>query len=240
MQLTPEDRAFLDTYEPSDFPRPSVTVDLVVFTVIDSDLKVLLVQRDQPPFRTHWALPGGFVQVGDGASQGESLEQAAERELVTETGLPQGRSYLEQLYTFGRPGRDPRMRVITVAYTALVRPDLAPLVAGDDAADARWFSVEHGLPSLAFDHAEILEKGTERLRNKLDYSPVGFRLVAETFTIAELRGVHEAVMGGTYDPGNFRRRFNRMLSDGLIELAEGKRQTSRRPAKVYRFVSELR
>ena len=230
--------AFLASYRKNTYPKPSVTVDLLIFTVFDSDLKVLLIERDGHPFQGHWALPGGFVDVGDGyENQGESIEDAAARELKEETNLPDGASWLEQLYTFGDPGRDPRMRVISVAFMALIRPDFARLVtAGDDARDARWFSVQHELPeALAFDHDHILDVGLKRIRGKIDYSPVAFRLVPPTFTIAELRGVHEAVKGTTYDPGNFRRRFRRMQTDGIIELALGKRQTSRRPAKVYRF-----
>lgn len=233
-----DESSFLKDYRNNTWPKPSVTVDLVIFTVYDSDLKVLLIERDGHPFQGRWALPGGFVDVGDAYDdQGESLEDAAARELREETGLPDGASWLEQLYTFGNPGRDPRMRIISVAYYALIRPDLARLVtAGDDARDARWLSVQHELPRpLAFDHDHVVDVGVRRIRGKIDYSPIAFRLVPPTFTIAELRGVHEAVKGTTYDPGNFRRRFRRMQTDGIIEQAPGKRQTSRRPAKVYRF-----
>ncbi len=222
------------------YPKPSVTVDIVIFTVLDTDLKVLLIERGAAPFKGKWALPGGFVQVGPTArNQGEALETAAHRELSEETGLPQGQIFLEQLYTFGTPGRDPRGRVITVAYYALVRPHLVPLIsAGTDAAKARWWSVSDELPSfeLAFDHRRILDVAVERMRGKIDYAPIAFELVPATFTIAELRQVYEAIKGTTYDPGNFRRRFNRMLTDRVIEKAPGKRQTASKPAKVYRFV----
>ncbi len=229
-----------EAYRPDDYPRPSVTVDIVIFTVLDGDLKLLLIQRGEPPFEGRWALPGGFVRVGDAmADRGEGLDEAAARELAEETGLPEGSAYLAQLHCFGAPDRDPRMRVITVAYYALVRPDLVPLVqAGSDAREARWFSVaEEVKPDrLAFDHAEILEVAVERLRQQLEMAPIAFELVPATFTIAELRAVHEAVMGVTYDPGNFRRRFMRMITDGIIEQAPGKRPTGTKPAKVYRFV----
>jgi len=233
----PEDAEFLAEYRRKARPAPAVTVDLVVFTVRDADLKLLLIERKGMPFRGAWALPGGFVRVGDAFSdQGEDLETAAHRELSEETGLPQGTTYLEQLYTFGRAGRDPRMRVITVAWYALIRPDLAPLVtAGSDAADARWFSLTALPEALAFDHDEILAKAVARIRGKIDYAPIAFDLVPETFTIAELRAVYEAIKGAEYDPGNFRRRFKRMVTDGVVVLAPGKRHTARRPAAVYAF-----
>ena len=222
------------------YPRPSVTVDLLIFTVLDADLKVLLIRRGAPPFQGSWALPGGFVNVREGRkNQGEDLEHAAHRELAEETGLPHGRVFLEQLYTFGKAGRDPRGRVITVAYYALVRPGLVPLVkAGTDAAEARWVSVSEELSGyeLAFDNDEILTTGLERIRGKIDYAPLAFELVPDTFTVAELRAVYEAIKGTAYDAGNFRRRFVRMQTDGIIEQAPGKRHTASKPASVYRFV----
>lgn len=218
------------------FPRPAVAVDLVIFTVIDTDLKILLIERGQGPYQGQWALPGGFVRVGDGVvEQGESVEEAAHRELEEETGLPRGAAYLEQLYTFGQPYRDPRMRVISVAWYALVRPDLAPLItAGTDAAAARWCSLQQ-LPALAFDHDQIVQVALDRIRGKIDYTPVAFELVPPTFTVAELRQVYEAIHATEYDRGNFRRRFKRMIDSGLIEQAPGKRQTASKPARVYRF-----
>ncbi|MCB9673898.1 MAG: NUDIX hydrolase [Alphaproteobacteria bacterium] len=220
----------------AQFPKPSVTVDLVVCTVIDADLKILLIQRGEPPFAGAWALPGGFVRVGDTFDdQGESLEEAARRELVEETGLKLDRAWLEQVGAFGQPHRDPRMRIISVAYTALVRPTLAPLVgAGSDAADARWFS-STALPTLAFDHDAIVRAAHAHLQARIDTSAIAFELVPETFTVAELRGVYRAILGADQDPGNFRRRFRRLQTDGLIEEAPGQRPTSTKPAKVYRF-----
>lgn len=221
-----------------DYPRPSVAVDLVVFTILDADLKVLLVRRGEAPKKGGLALPGGFVRVGmTPKDQGESLDAAAARELLEETGLPPERCFLEQLYTFGDPGRDSRGRVISVAYYALIRPGLAALVrAGGDAAGALWVSVsELDLTALAFDHGRILAVGLERIRGKLDHSDIAFALVPETFTIPELRAVHEVVKGRAYDKGNFRRKFQRMLEDGVIEETVGKRITGAKPAKVYRF-----
>jgi len=245
---TDEER-FLEHYRPGDFPRPSVTVDLVVFTVIDKLLHVLFVRRNEHPFKGSWALPGGFVRVSDDRKdQGEDLDEAAHRELLEETGLSHTASasvFLEQVRTFGRPGRDPRMRVISVAYYALVRPTLVPLIrAGGDVSHAKWFDVaelvesKKGRPELAFDHAEILDAALARMRADLDRTAIAFELVPETFTIQELRAVHEAIRGETLDPGNFRKRFLRLIEDGVIEPARGKRPTASKPASVYRFVRE--
>jgi 8-oxo-dGTP diphosphatase len=234
---------FLQDYwsRPHDHPRPSVTVDLVIFTVIDCDLKVLLIQRRDHPCKGQWALPGGFVEVGDAfQDQGEDLDTAAHRELAEETALsPEilhaNNVHLEQLYTFGKAGRDPRIRVVSVAYYALVPSSLAPLVrAGDDAASAAWHSVS-SIQTLAFDHNQILQKGVERIQGKIDYSPIAFNLLPQTFTVTELREVYEAIKGQSYDHSNFRRRFKRMLADGIIQPAPGKRLTTGKPASVYRF-----
>ena len=239
---SPEEERFLEKYRPAAFPRPSVTVDLVILTVQDKDLKVLLVQRNEHPFKGRWALPGGFVRVSDDRTdQGEDLDAAALRELEEETGLsPEacGRFFLEQVKTFGRPGRDPRMRVNSVAYFALVRSELVPLIrAGGDVAHAKWFSVAElpGEDALAFDHAEVLQATLDKARADLDRSTIAFELVSETFTIQELRAVHEAIRGEALDPGNFRKKFLRMIEDGHIEVARGKRATASKPASVYRF-----
>src|SRR5262249_51893450 len=157
----PGEAEFLRRYRPADFPRPSVTVDIAAFSVIDAELRVLLVRRGEHPFKGAWALPGGFVRVGDAhRDQGEDLDAAAARELEEETALPVADVYLEQLGAFGRAGRDPRMRVITIAYYALIRPDLVPLVkAGGDAAIAEWVSVGALKDArLAFDHHEIVQR----------------------------------------------------------------------------------
>lgn len=238
-----EEEVFLEAFRQARYARPAVTVDLVILTVLDADLKVLLIERNVPPFKGKRALPGGFVRVGDAyEDQGEDLQSAAQRELEEETGLPTSSVYLEQLYTFGKAGRDPRMRVISVAYFALVRPDLAPFVeAGGDARNAAWVSVGRlGAAPLAFDHREIIEVALRRIRGKLSYSSIAFELVPRSFSIAELRAVYEVVDGTTYDPGNFRRRFLRMIDEGIIERVEGRRITASRPAKVYRFVRERR
>lgn len=242
---------FLANYKARDYPRPSVTVDLAIFTIIDSILHVLLITRGGHPYRLCKAAPGGFLNVvtpedergpdyDPKTDQGEDLEACAHRELEEETKLPKGSCYLEQLYTFGKAGRDPRTRVISVAYVALVRPTLAALVvAGDDALDARWYPVQEILDSrgvLAFDHDEILDMAVKRIRGKIDYAPIAFDLVPETFTATELRVVYEAVKGKAYDAKNFYRRFRRMQADGIIVPAPGKRPSGTKHSAVYRFV----
>ncbi len=234
----PTEAEFLRNYRPSDFPRPSVTVDIAAFSVIDAELRVLLVRRGEHPFRGAWALPGGFVRVGDGRrDQGEDLDEAAMRELEEETALKPTAVYLEQLGAFGRAKRDPRMRVITVAYFALIRPDLVPLVkAGGDAASAEWVQVDALTPpDLAFDHHEIIRQAVERIAERIDSTSIARSLVPATFTIPELRHVHALLGGKPQDPGNFRRKFERLLEDGIIEQAPGKRLTASKPAAVYRF-----
>ncbi len=207
-----------------DYPRPAVTVDVVAFTVREERLHVLLIQRQRAPFAGAWALPGGFVGME------EPLEAAAARELAEETGV-QG-AYLEQLYTYGDPDRDPRGRVITVAYFALIPAD-APVRAegGDDAAQARWFPM-NDLPPLAFDHAEIIAYALRRLRYKLEYTAVGFQLLPETFTLTELQRVYEIILGEKLDKRNFRRRI---LRAGVIEPTPHFRGGEGRPARLYRY-----
>ena len=206
-----------------DYPRPSVTADVVVFTLRENDLQVLLVRRKYPPFEGMWAIPGGFVDID------ESLEDAALRELEEETGIRD--VYLEQLYTFGRPDRDPRGRVITVAYFALAPADALRPRAGDDAAEARFWSI-YDLPPLAFDHADILPYALQRLRYKLEYTAVGFQLLPESFTLSELQAAYEVILGEELDKRNFRRKI---LSAGVIEETGRLRVGEGRPAKLYRF-----
>jgi 8-oxo-dGTP diphosphatase len=155
--------------------------------------------------------------------------------------LATGSAYLEQLYTFGDAYRDPRMRVITVAYYALVGPDLITTIrAGSDAADARWLPVSKLAElALAFDHQHIVDCALERIRGKLDYSDIAFALVRDQFTISELRAVHEIIESQKLDPGNFRRRINRLLETGWIREASGKRPTSKRPAQLYCYVDDV-
>jgi len=238
----PESEAeFLASYDPSEFERPSVTVDVVLISVFDGALYTLVLRRSEHPHRGRYALPGGFVGMR------ESLESAARRVLATKTGL--SGLYLEQLYTFADPDRDPRTRVITVAYYALV--DRARFdesrATHPEATVARvrvpWEG-ETGGPvtiedengralELAFDHDDVLGMAVKRLRGKLDYSPIGFQLLPETFTLLDLMQVHETVSGRPLNKDSFRRR---MLSSEQLE-ATGERQqdVGHRPAELYRF-----
>ena len=219
--------------------RPAVTVDLVIFSVIDSELKVLLHQREDQPFRGTWSLPSEGLRVRHVGDQGESIEDAAQRTLTQETGLPVHSCFMQQLHTFGRAGRDPRMRVISIAWVALVRPNLAAQVpSGDRQTTSQWFSVSEEVPwmRLAFDHAEILAMGAEQVGRTIDDSSLACRLVPHLFTVAELQSVYETTQHRRWDPRNFRRRFQRMVSDGIIVESPGKRHRGKaRPANVWRF-----
>jgi 8-oxo-dGTP diphosphatase len=201
-----------------------VTVDIVIFSLRDDALQVLLIQRGIPPFVGRWALPGGFVL------ENESVEAAARRELEEETGVRD--VYLEQLYTFGDPGRDPRGRIVTVAYYALLTKEAVPLLAGTDAGAARWMPARKH-PPLAFDHDRILDYALERLVNKLEYTTVGFKLLPTKFTLSQLQRVYETVLGRTLDKRNFRRKL--ALLDVLTPLQEWVRDGRSRPAQLYRF-----
>ena len=200
-----------------------VAVDIVVFTVHEQTLKVLLIERGIAPFKGLYALPGGFVLAE------ETLEQAAFRELFEETGTKD--VYLEQLYTFGDPHRDPRGRVVTVAYYALVTTDKSPLLAGTDAAAAGWYPVS-ALPPLAFDHGKIVEYAVDRLRNKLEYTNVGFQLLPAKFTLSALQALHEAILGKPLDKRNFRRK---VLGLGLVKPSKEMQATGRKPARLFSF-----
>src|SRR3990172_11783381 len=200
------------TYE---YPRPALTVDLAIFTIREGALQALLIRRKEAPFKGQWALPGGFVR------EQEDLEAAARRELAEETSVAD--VYLEQLYTFGAPERDPRGRVITVAYFALIASAKRTLAARADAEEAGWFPLR-GLPKLAFDHAEILDYALERLRNKLEYTTVGFQLLPEHFTLTELQAVYEAILARPLDKRNFRRKIALLR---IVTPLRGWRRTGR-------------
>jgi len=236
-----EEAAFLEAYRPGDFARPSVTVDLVIFTIQEGALSALFVTRGEHPFKGALALPGGFLRVGkDRHEQGEDLIDAARRELAEETGLGDSRIFLTQLGAFGKPGRDPRTRVVSVAYVALVRPELAQkTVGGGDVTHAQFLDVDK-VHKLAFDHAEILSSARAFVRRELMTSPIAFELTAETFTIQELRGTYEVILGEVLDPGNFRKRFLRMLEEGIITETREMRRTPSKPARLYRFAKRNR
>lgn len=207
----------------------AVTVDLVIFTIRDACLNVLLIKRDNPPWEGEFALPGGFVRLG------ENLDEAALRELEEETGVDGRTLHLEQLRAFGAPGRDPRVRTFTVAYLAL-GPDLPVPVAGTDAREAHWVPVATALSSsqlFAFDHAEILREGLDRARAKLEYTTVAAAFCREPFTLADLRQVYEVTWGFSLDPSNFRRKVTKAI-DFVHPTGEYRSLEIGRPAALYR------
>lgn len=227
-----DEAGFLARYDPHDYPPVAVTVDVVALTIRDGKLAVLLVERGHQPFAGQRALPGGFVRI-------ETLDQAALRELAEETGLTPGegameRVHLEQLQTYGDPGRDPRMRVVSAAYLAFA-PSLPEPTAGSDAARAYWVPVDEA-KDLAFDHDAILADGLERARSKLEYTPLATAFTGTEFTIGELRQVYTAVWGEELHAGNFHRKV--LSVPGFVEstgetTAKGGERGGPR-AKLYR------
>ena len=216
------------TYE---YPRPSVTVDTVLFTIRAGELAVLMIRRGGPPFKGHWALPGGFVE------ENESLERAAARELQEETGVVQ--TALEQLGAFGDPGRDPRGHTVSVAFYTFLVATVRP-VAADDAADAQWVPLSTlQRARVAFDHSRIIALAIERLREQLvmqaqeGFPRARFEIVPPRFTLSELQHVHEAVLGKQIDKRNFR---SKLITQGLVEPVASAHRTGRhRPAQLYRW-----
>ncbi|MEM7010201.1 MAG: NUDIX domain-containing protein [Verrucomicrobiota bacterium] len=208
------------------YPRPALTVDCVIFglDVEDDELQVLLIERGGPPFKGQWAIPGGFVEPG------EAVDDAAWRELEEETGLKD--VFLEQLYTFGAPDRDPREHVVSVTYYALVNLNEHEIQAGTDAKNAAWFSINDA-PNLAFDHETILEKAIERLRGKVRYQPIGFELLPKKFTLTQLQILYEVILERKLDKRNFRRK---VLAMGILKDRNQIQQDVRhRAAKLYSF-----
>ena len=233
-----EENAFLAAYDASRFPHPSVAVDVALITVRDGALQALLLRRDAPPQKGAWSLPGGFVSMEEG------LDEAAARVLSSKAQV-EG-VFLEQLYTFGAPDRDPRTRVITVAYYALVAAERLAQIAGEGLQLARldvpWSGETGGSITarggdeeltLAFDHARILGLVVQRLRGKLDYAPIGFELLPQHFSLRALQRIHETIRGEKLNKDSFRRR---MLASGLL-VATGEREAAvgHRPAELYRF-----
>jgi 8-oxo-dGTP diphosphatase len=207
-------------------PHPAVSTDVVIFTIQDEQLRVLLIQRASEPYMNTWALPGGFVAIDEG------LEQAALRELAEETGI--SGVDLEQLYTFGRPDRDPRERVITVAYYAMVSADRTTLRPASDAKDANWFPCA-SLPALAFDHDRIIAMALQRLTSKIEYSTIALQFMPSAFTLRELQRVYEIIQGESLDKRNFRKKI---LSGGIIaDTGAQRRQGNHRPARLYSIKS---
>ncbi len=206
------------------YEQPGITVDLVIFTVNEDQLKVLLLKRAEAPFSGHWSLPGGFL------FSGESLEAAARRVLKEKTGVAD--VYLEQLYTFGKPDRDPRARVITVAYFALIPWSNLDQPESIKVADLKWASVDD-IPRRAFDHKEILQTAVQRLRAKVTYSNIVYGLMPEHFRLSELQRMYELILNAKLDKRNFRKR---MLASGLLhETGQKHLNGAHRPAMLYQF-----
>jgi 8-oxo-dGTP diphosphatase len=213
-----------NTMQPNGLPQLPVTVDTVIFTVLRGTLQVLLVRRSEAKFEGQWALPGGFVRPE------EPLEAAALRELEEATGVTD--VYLEQLYTFGDPGRDTRGRVISVAYVALLAADRCPLVPNDLEAEARWWPV-YDLPQLAFDHPRMIQVALERVRTKLEYTTIGLQLLPDTFTLGELQSIYEVVLDRELDKRNFRRKLK--FLELVVPTGHKQSDGPGRPAELYRF-----
>jgi 8-oxo-dGTP diphosphatase len=207
------------------YEQPGVTVDLVIFTVSAGKLDVLLVKRAEEPFAGFWSIPGGFLQ------KGESLEEAALRIMGEKTGVQE--VYLEQLYTFGRPDRDPRARIITVTYFALIPWKKLPQPASKKVTDLAWHSVDDLPGQLAFDHQEILNYAARRLRAKAGYSNIVYELLPESFRLSDLQKMYETIIGEKLDKRNFRKR---MLATGLLQETGRKDLIgAHRPAMLYQF-----
>jgi 8-oxo-dGTP diphosphatase len=208
------------------YPSIAVTVDTVALAVHEGSLEVLLVKRKNNPFKNHWALPGGFLDADDD----KTIESAAARELFEETNVHD--VYLEQLYTFGDMGRDPRGRTVSVAYLALLRQEELELKASSDASGVAWWPVL-SLPPLAFDHQRIVDYAHTRVKYKIEYSPAAFSLLPDKFTLRDLQSIYEAVLGREIDNRNFRKKF---LNTGVLqELDETSQEGSFRPARLYSF-----
>ena len=248
MKLTKEDKQFLLTYKVSDYERPSITVDMLIFTVIENTLKLLLIKRKNPPYKDGWALPGGFLDL----TKKENLDEAARRELKEETNVDNG--YLEQFGVFSNVDRDPRTRVVSVGYLALVPFDefINSIEAGDDAKDAKLFDIILKEPmkpfiktfhnistgqylteeNIAFDHLEIIEKGLDALQKQLIYntSDIAFKLVNKEFTLDEIQKVYETILNKKLSSSNFRKQLIKRFN--LFPTGEFKRKYQR-PARLY-------
>ncbi|MBS1636680.1 MAG: NUDIX hydrolase [Bacteroidetes bacterium] len=209
------------TYE---FPRPALATDCVIFGFDGGELKLLLTEREKEPFRNKWALPGGFVFIE------ETTEACAKRILFEKAGVKH--VFIEQLYTFSEPDRDPRERIVSVAYFALVNKHQYDVIAGRDTLKAEWFEISN-LPKLAFDHGKMVKMAIQRLKGKVSYQPIGFELLDEKFTLSQLQTLYEAILGNPIDKRNFRKKI---LGMGLLtELNEKEKNVARKAARYYSF-----
>lgn len=213
-------------YDPAVFDRPSVTVDALIFTVKDDSLQVALIKRAGEPFKGSWALPGGFIGMD------ESLEDSVKRKLSVKAGYEN--VYLEQLATFGNPDRDPRTRVITVAYFALTSPDNFQSVSSDSVSESKLFDVKK-LPTLAFDHKQIIDFGIKRLRSKIQYSNIAYGLLPKEFTLTQLQKIYETILNRPLDKRNFRKKM--LATKLLISTKKKTTDSAHRPAELYKFNS---
>ncbi len=220
-----------------NYKKPSVMVDIAIFTLHEKTLKVLLVKRGIPPFQDHWALPGGGVRVDQEASIfDKTLEDAAKRELLEETGAKT--HYLEQLRTYGSDSRDPREWTVSVAYFALLPYAAIQVQSGSDAADARWWSIkDNRVPvQLAFDHQQILHDAIQRLQAKVEYTAIAVHLLPNAFTLTELQRTYEYLLEAKLDKSSFRRRVH---NAGIVKIIPGQfREGSNRPAQLYCFAKK--
>lgn len=247
MNMSNEEKDFIKAYDASKYKRPSVTADIVIFTLDeDDDLNILLIKRKDYPFKDYWAIPGGFLQAEE-----ESVDETAKRELYEETGIRD--VFLKQLYTFSKPDRDPRTHVISVAYTALVPKSKLSIKAGDDAKDARLFKIKYDIDgikfinneitisenNLAFDHSEIIRTAITRIRGRIDYESDAFSLLKdkEAFTIYELKKIYESIKNKTLDTANFRKSFIRnYVNTGIcVDLGYKREDTGKRAAELYKY-----
>lgn len=249
-RISEDEKAFLESYDKDAYEKPSVTADIVILTLDATDhLSILLIQRGGFPYKGCWALPGGFLSVDR-----ESVTETAKRELFEETGVKD--VSLRQLYTFSDPERDPRMHVVSVAYTALVPKESLTFHAGDDASEAQLFRIDYDIDGmtfrngkkviteeeLAFDHARIIRMAVKRLRGRISYEPDAFWLLRDKheFAISELKAVYESVLNEKMDVGNFRKVFFRdFLNKGRVVALEKKRPGKKKPAALYDYVEIL-
>lgn len=207
-----------------EYERPALATDCVIFGFDGGELKLLLLEREKEPFKNKWALPGGFVFME------ETTEESAQRILLEKTGIKN--VFIEQLYTFSATGRDPRERIVSVAYYALVNSLQYQLTAGRDTVKTEWFELSK-LPQLAFDHAQIVQTAIGRLKGKVSYQPIGFELLDEKFTLSQLQSLYEAILETPVDKRNFRRKI---LGMGLLKaLDEKEKNVARKAARFYSF-----